>query len=193
VFHVSTGNHTQGPAGQGKYAWYKELNRYHWFVVIVASVGWMFDTMDQQLFNLARKPAITELLGGNAPNAVVDEMAGYATSIFMIGWALGGVLFGVLGDRIGRVKTMTLTILTYSIFTGIVIFSVAFGTFRYTASSADSASADSSRSASRWLRGGSPASPALRSRAGAGDLRVRQHAGRPHRHPPRPVGAIRRD
>jgi MFS family permease len=109
--------------GQGKYAWYKELNRYHWFVVIVASVGWMFDTMDQQLFNLARKPAITELLGGNAPNAVVDEMAGYSTSIFMIGWALGGVLFGILGDRIGRVRTMTLTILTYSIFTGIVIFS----------------------------------------------------------------------
>lgn len=111
------------PPGQGKYAWYKELNRYHWFVVIVASVGWMFDTMDQQLFNLARKPAITDLLGGNAPNAVVDEMAGYATSIFMIGWALGGVLFGILGDRIGRVKTMTLTILTYTIFTGIVIFS----------------------------------------------------------------------
>ena len=110
-------------SGQGKYAWYKDLNRYHWLVVIVASVGWMFDTMDQQLFNLARKPAITELLGPGVSNAEVDEKAGIATAIFMIGWALGGVLFGILGDRIGRVKTMTMTILTYSVFTGIVIFS----------------------------------------------------------------------
>ena len=47
---------------QGKYAWYRELSSYHWFVVIVASVGWMFDTMAQHLFNLARKPALTELL-----------------------------------------------------------------------------------------------------------------------------------
>src|SRR6187401_264621 len=42
--------------------WYKELNRYHWFVFIVAALGWLFDTMDQQLFNLARRPAMTELL-----------------------------------------------------------------------------------------------------------------------------------
>ena len=45
-----------------KYAWYRELTRYHWFVLAVASMGWMFDTMAQQLFNLARKPAIKELL-----------------------------------------------------------------------------------------------------------------------------------
>ena len=42
--------------------WYKELNRYHWFVLIVAALGWLFDTMDQQLFNLARVPAMRELL-----------------------------------------------------------------------------------------------------------------------------------
>ena len=53
-----------GYNNQGKYAWYRELTRYHWFVLIVASMGWMFDTMAQQLFNLARKPALTELLGG---------------------------------------------------------------------------------------------------------------------------------
>ena len=39
--------------------WYKELTRYHWFVFVVAALGWLFDTMDQQLFLLARKPAIT--------------------------------------------------------------------------------------------------------------------------------------
>src|SRR5262245_33755891 len=99
-----------------KYAWYKDLNGYHWFVVIMASVGWMFDTMDQQLFNLARRPALADLMPGQTPSAQAD-MAGYSTAIFMVGWALGGLLFGVLGDRLGRVKTMTLTILTYSLFT----------------------------------------------------------------------------
>jgi hypothetical protein len=42
--------------------WYRELSRYQWFVFIVASLGWMFDTMDQQLFNLARRPAIVDLM-----------------------------------------------------------------------------------------------------------------------------------
>ena len=104
-------------AGEAKYAWYKDMTGYHWFVVMIASVGWMFDTMDQQLFNLARKPAITELLGRGATAGAVDYNAGISTAIFMVGWALGGLLFGVLGDRIGRVKTMTLTILCYSLFT----------------------------------------------------------------------------
>src|ERR1041384_5126689 len=106
-----------------KYAWYKELTRYHWFVVIVASVGWMFDTMDQQLFNLARKPALTDLMRGQDAGAQAD-MAGISTAIFMVGWALGGVLFGVLGDRLGRVRTMTLTILVYSFFTLANMFSI---------------------------------------------------------------------
>src|SRR5215813_12991600 len=98
-------------------SWFRELNAYHWFVLSVASVGWMFDTMDQQLFNLARKPAISALMGPAASAGDKDYQAGLATAIFMIGWALGGLLFGVLGDRLGRVKTMTLTILTYSLFT----------------------------------------------------------------------------
>lgn len=51
---------------QPKYAWYKDLHRYQWFVVGVASVGWMFDTMAQQLFNLARVPALRDLMGGSA-------------------------------------------------------------------------------------------------------------------------------
>jgi len=111
------------PASAKNYAWYRELTGYHWFVLSVATMGWMFDTMAQQLFNLARNPAIRDLLGGNAPAGVVAEQAGFATSIFMIGWATGGVVFGILGDRLGRVKTMTLTILCYSVFTGLSLFS----------------------------------------------------------------------
>ncbi len=119
---------------QPKYAWYKELTRYHWFVLSVAIMGWMFDTMAQQLFNLARKPAIRELLGPGATAGVVDQEAAWATSVFLIGWALGGVLFGILGDRIGRAKTMMLTILCYTIFTGLSVFSTGvldFSAYRF--------------------------------------------------------------
>lgn len=121
-------------SGQPKYNWYKDLNGYQWFVVAVASVGWMFDTMAQQLFNLARVPAIRDLLGGHAGPGQVSEQAGYATMVFMIGWALGGVIFGVLGDRLGRARTMMLTILTYTIFTGLSILSVGvwdFNAYRF--------------------------------------------------------------
>ncbi len=107
--------------------WYQGLTPYHWFVLMAASLGWMFDTMNQQLFNLARRPAMLDLLhvrpGDPAGAGAVAEYAGYSTMIFMIGWATGGVLFGILGDRIGRAKTMIATILIYSVFTGLGVFS----------------------------------------------------------------------
>src|SRR5204863_9517496 len=88
-----------------------------------------FDTMAQQLFNLARKPAIKELLGPGASNATIDQQAAWATSIFMIGWAIGGVFFGILGDRLGRAKTMTITILSYTVFTGLSVLSTGVWDF----------------------------------------------------------------
>ena len=112
--------------------WYKLLNRYHWFVFVVASLGWLFDTMDQQLFNLARTPAVMHLLGiGDPADPVVKEYAGYATSYFMVGWAIGGLGFGILGDRIGRAKTMLFTILLYSAFTGLSAISTGFYDFAF--------------------------------------------------------------
>jgi MFS family permease len=111
--------------------WYRELSRYHWFVLVVAALGWLFDTMDQQLFSLARMPAMKELLDPSQP---VAEYGGYATAIFLIGWAVGGVAFGILGDRLGRAKTMVLTILVYSLFTGLSALSqdfVQFAVFRF--------------------------------------------------------------
>ncbi|HYP06722.1 MAG TPA: MFS transporter [Bryobacteraceae bacterium] len=118
--------------------WYKELNSYHWFVLVVCCLGWLFDTMDQQLFNLARRPAIIDLLGVQpgdpSASGLIAEYSGYATMIFMIGWASGGVFFGVLGDRIGRAKTMVMTILFYSVFTGLSVFSTGvwdFSVYRF--------------------------------------------------------------
>src|SRR5258708_23823345 len=121
-------------ADSRKYAWYREVNRCHWFVLSVASMGWMFDTMAQQLFNLARKPAIRELLGGHASNAVVDKQAVWATAMFMVGWAIVGVFFGVLGDRLGRAKSMMITILSYTVFTGLSVLSTSvwdFNVYRF--------------------------------------------------------------
>jgi len=108
--------------------WYQLLTKYHWFVLVVAALGWLFDTMDQQLFNLARVPAMRALLT-DPSDANVAEWGGYATSIFLIGWATGGLGFGVLGDRIGRAKVMLMTILIYSFFTGLSAFSVGFWDF----------------------------------------------------------------
>jgi MFS family permease len=70
-----------------------------------------------------------DLLGHGATDASITTQAGYATSIFMIGWALGGVIFGVLGDRIGRVRTMIATILFFTVFTGLSVFSVGVWDF----------------------------------------------------------------
>lgn len=108
--------------------WWRELNRYHWFVLMVCALGWLFDCLDQQLFNLARVPAMRDLL---KPGQNVAEYGGYATSIFLIGWATGGLTFGVLGDRIGRARTMMWTILIYSLCTGLSALSTGFWDFAF--------------------------------------------------------------
>jgi MFS family permease len=106
--------------------WWRELNSYHWFVLAVAALGWMFDCLDQQIFNIARGPAMKDLV---ADPTKVAAYGGYATSIFLIGWASGGLIFGVLGDRIGRARTMMWTILIYSLCTGLSALSRHFWDF----------------------------------------------------------------
>jgi MFS family permease len=92
-------------------------------VLAVAAVGWLFDTMDGNLFNLVRQVAVADLLRSHVPPARLavetNSYGGIITAIFLIGWAAGGYLFGTLGDRIGRTRTMVLTILTYALFTGL--------------------------------------------------------------------------
>ncbi len=111
--------------------WHRLLTRYHWFVLVVAALGWLFDTMDQQLFVLARSPAMRELLKLEPGHKDIDYYGNLATAIFLIGWASGGIAFGILGDRIGRAKTMMLTILVYSLCTGLSSFSRGFVDFAF--------------------------------------------------------------
>jgi len=114
--------------------WWKQLDRTHWFVFIVASLAWLFDCLDQQLFLLARESALTHLLDPGTDMTVVKQYAGYATSIFVLGWATGGLIFGAVGDNIGRAKTLTLTVFIYSVCTGLSAFSqgwLDFAIFRF--------------------------------------------------------------
>jgi MFS family permease len=122
------------PPLPGDQPWYRELTRYHWFVLIVAALGWLFDTMDQQLFVLARQPAIADLLDLEPSHPDVIRYGGYATTIFIVGWATGGLVFGWMGDRLGRARTMVLTILMYSLFTGLSALSfswIDFALYRF--------------------------------------------------------------
>jgi MFS family permease len=111
--------------------WWKDLTPYHWFVFAMASMAWLFDCLDQQLFILARNFAMESLL----PKGMDPGKYGtYATAIFVAGWATGGLIFGAMGDRIGRAKTLTLTVLMYSVFTGLSALSkgwIDFAIYRF--------------------------------------------------------------
>src|SRR5688500_14202329 len=119
-----------------KRPWYQLLTRYHWFVLIVAALGWLFDCLDQQLFILARPQAMAELLQHLKPDPAAfkfwnNTFADISTSVFIAGWATGGLIFGMLGDRIGRAKTMMITILMYSACTGLSALSVSVYDFAF--------------------------------------------------------------
>jgi MFS family permease len=106
--------------------WWRTLTREHWFVFTVASLAWLFDCLDQQLFNLARDAAMEQLL---ADKAKATEYGPYTTSIFLLGWAAGGLLFGALGDRFGRARLLTVSVLLYSVCTGLSALSTGFFDF----------------------------------------------------------------
>ena len=114
------------PTPSNSQPWWRLFNRYHWSVFIIASLAWLFDCLDQQVFNLSRDGAVEDLLGDKSR---VTEFASYTTSFFLTGWAIGGLIFGSLGDRFGRARILTVSILIYSVCTGLSSFATSYPGF----------------------------------------------------------------
>lgn len=124
-------NTTSSPAAN--LPWWRQLTSYHWFVLCVASAAWLFDCLDQRLFSLSRIPALTSLMEG-AKTGEIQAAGKEVTAIFLVGWGVGGLIFGALGDRFGRARMLTVTILLYSLCTGLTFFSqtwLDFAIFRF--------------------------------------------------------------
>jgi MFS family permease len=113
---------------QKRLSWTAGLTGYHWFVFLVASAAWFFDCLDQRLFTLARIPALTTLMTG-AEAGEIQATGKEVTAVFLVGWGIGGLIFGALGDRYGRARMLTLTVLIYSAFTGLTFFSKYYWDF----------------------------------------------------------------
>ncbi len=166
-------------AGGQQLRWYQGLSKYHWWVLAIGVMSWMFDCMDQRLFVLSRAPAVKELVGWpekeqelkpgieqSVEQAVqaeidagtlaleerakevssrvqaeltaayesefksrADSFGDIVTALMVVGWSVGGFIFGIYGDRLGRVKTLSIAIAVYSVFTGLSGLSVGLWDF----------------------------------------------------------------
>jgi SHS family sialic acid transporter-like MFS transporter len=96
--------------------------RDRWLVLLAAFLGWMFDGMEMGIFPLIASPALRHF---GYEGASIAQWNGVFHMVFLLGAAVGGLVFGWLGDRIGRVRAMTFSVLAYSLFTGIGYFSTA--------------------------------------------------------------------
>ena len=96
-------------------------------MLAAAFLGWMFDGVEMGIFPLVARPALQSMMPLRRPgqDQFVGLWMGRITALFLVGAAAAGSAFGWLGDRLGRVRAMTLSILTYSIFTGLCFFAQA--------------------------------------------------------------------
>jgi MFS family permease len=102
---------------------WRQLSRYQYLVLAVAWLGWIFDSMDATIYALVMTPALKELLGAQGTPENVGWYGGIIFAVFVVGWALGGVVFGTVADYLGRARTLVITILIYAVFTALAGFS----------------------------------------------------------------------
>ncbi|MEM9283775.1 MAG: MFS transporter [Verrucomicrobiota bacterium] len=102
--------------------WYQGITRYEWLVLIIASAGWIFDVYEGQIFNLTRNDMLSDILGQDLGSADVKKYGDWFLGVFLLGGTFGGLLFGSMADRYGRRPIMILTILMYSVFSGLTYF-----------------------------------------------------------------------
>ncbi|MEJ1974088.1 MAG: MFS transporter [Lacunisphaera sp.] len=93
-------------------------------VLLTAFLGWMFDGLEMGIFPLIARPALQQMAAttASASDADIGHWMGIITALFLLGAALGGLVFGWLGDKVGRVRAMSLAIFCYSLFTALAYF-----------------------------------------------------------------------
>lgn len=112
------------PPAPGEARRLREISALQWKSGLAAWLGWLFDGLELHLYTLVATPLVIELLHStDAADPAVKEKSAYIQASFLIGWALGGAFFGRLGDRLGRSRTLALTMLTYALCTGLCAFS----------------------------------------------------------------------
>lgn len=102
--------------------WYAEVTRYQWLVLIIASAGWIFDVYEGQIFNITRQAMLADILGVPSDSPEISRYGDMFLGIFLLGGTIGGLGFGSLADRFGRRPIMIITILMYSLFSGLTYF-----------------------------------------------------------------------
>lgn len=116
--------HDSQPGGNAQHQvagpWYQGITSYQWLILIIACAGWVFDVYEGQIFNITRSDMMAEILGGD--EAASKRWGDIFLAIFLAGGTFGGLLFGSLADRFGRQPIMILTILMYSLFSGLTYF-----------------------------------------------------------------------
>ncbi|MCC6882457.1 MAG: MFS transporter [Verrucomicrobiales bacterium] len=110
------------PSNTPSSPWYHGINRYEWLVLIIASAGWIFDVYEGQIFNLTRNQLLQDILGVGPDAPEIKKFGDQFLGVFLLGGTIGGLLFGSLADRHGRRGVMILTILMYSVFSGLTYF-----------------------------------------------------------------------
>jgi MFS family permease len=117
----------------GPSPWYRSLNKAQWKALIASNLGWTFDGFEVFALILTVGVALHQLLEPSQ-YPLIPAYAGAIIAITVFGWGLGGLLGGVLADYLGRKRSMTLTILAYSLLTGLSAFAwdwVSFAVLRF--------------------------------------------------------------
>lgn len=105
--------------------WRTEITRTQWLVLAGTTLGWGLDGFAGSLYILVLGPAMGELLpnsGVEVGAASIGYYGGLTVALFLIGWATGGILFGVLADKFGRTRVLSVGILTYAVFSALAAF-----------------------------------------------------------------------
>jgi len=107
------------------------LSGYHWLVIAAGWAGWGLDVYDAVLFNFVARSCIPALLhlpaDAPATKSAVAYWNGAITSTLLVGWAVGGFVFGWVADRIGRKRALFMTIALYALGTGACAFVGSLG------------------------------------------------------------------